>query len=87
MTEPQTTEPVIDDHSAQPTPVDLSGYDVDMETLMGSLGIDPAIVQKDTAKIAFVENKIILTYSVIRAIPTRLLGAALLRAGTHQDEQ
>jgi hypothetical protein len=55
-------------------------YEIDMETLMSSMGIEPGTVAADTAKVQFINGKAVLTYTAMRAIPTRVLGVALLRS-------
>jgi len=62
-------------------------YQIDMETLLLSMGIEPGTVATDTAKVQFLDGKAVLTYTAMRAIPTRVLGVALLRSAGGEPEQ
>lgn len=55
-------------------------YEIDMEVLMSTMGIDPATVGADSTKLQFISGKAVLTYTVVRAIPPRILGIAMLRS-------
>lgn len=62
-------------------------YEINMEVLMGSMGIEPGTVAADTAKVQFLNGKAVLTYTAMRAIPTRVLGVALLRSAKAEEPQ
>ena len=58
-----------------------SDYDFDLTVLMAVLGVDPAMVEPDTARLDFIQGKAVLRYGVIRAIPSKLLAVAFAKAG------
>lgn len=60
----------------QLTPED---YNLDMVAVLGGLGVDPATVIADSAKVQFLQGKAIISYEVMRAVPARVLAIALLR--------
>lgn len=63
-------------------------YAIDMEALLAGIGIDPGTVGANTAKVAFLDGKAVLTYTAMRAIPPHALAGALLRSHvTPQVEQ
>lgn len=55
-------------------------YDLDPQVVMRMLGIEPSTVVTNTARIAVVDNKVILEYTVRRAVPPRIMGVALVAA-------
>lgn len=57
-----------------------SDYDIDINTLMAVLGIEPGHVAADTARLQFIQGKVVLTYEVIRAVPGKLLALAMVNA-------
>lgn len=62
-------------------------YNIDMDTLMATMGIDPMMLAKDSAQLRFVDGKALLSYTVVRAIPPRVLGVAMLRSATTPEPQ
>jgi hypothetical protein len=61
-------------------------YNIDMEVLMATLGIDPGTVQANTTTLQFLDGKAVLSYTCIRAIPTRALAVAMLRSATTTED-
>lgn len=55
-------------------------YAIDMEALLRGIGIEPGTVAANTAQVQFLDGKAVLTYTAMRAIPPRLLGAAMLHS-------
>jgi hypothetical protein len=60
-------------------------YQVDMPTLLTALGIHPGTVKPDTTHLSFQQGMPILEYGVIRAVPSRALGLAILAAAEHRE--
>lgn len=55
-------------------------YDIDLGALMRHLGIEPGHIVADSARLDFVQGKVLLRYESVRAVPARLLALAMATA-------
>lgn len=79
----------VADGDVAPQPAQNTGgnpldFDLDLDVVMSALGVQPGLLVPDSARLLFVDNKIVIEYSVRRAIPPRIMGMALLAGSTHE---
>lgn len=63
------------------------GFDVDTAEVLRLLGVEPGMVREGSAKISLIDNKVIIEYSIIRAVPPRMMGMALLAGAASAEDQ
>lgn len=83
-TEPTPTAP--QNQPQEPTQPTEHDYDVDAGAVLELLGVPAGLVKQNTTHLQFVDGKLIIEYTVIRAIPPRIMGMALMRGATPQEE-
>lgn len=62
------------------TELTTADYDIDTSVVLRALGVDPSTVREGTVQLQFVDNHPVITYTVIRAVPAKLLAAAFAQA-------
>lgn len=65
---------------------DTTQFDLDEAVLLQCLDVNPGMVKAGSVSVQFVEGKAVAQYTMIRAIPPRMLGVALLQAAKQQDQ-